>query len=368
MPRPNTRMNANPSHKRTADSQVKERFVHPTPHSSTVTSTTNGRGQKRNISRPSTPYNKNSNANKTATANRCGVLRNKEFLLDIMKPTVMKTLTSKIHHLGGTVVPYFSDRKPPFLVVSDHPIAAKLQSPNARAGALKPEVLKKMQKMPLLIKEAVKHNIKIRFVDSFIQKLRDLEQTADDQQNNVKLEEDEEEEVPRRLQEPFIRFDDMSGIFAPTFKEMGENQCSHLCIGEYYGVSLFSKATPDQLPRRKAEIDMEAKGLFAYNENEPQPPRVNLVLHKDGFCEICTKHCSDIRAHYNGNMHMSAISQNGFYDELDALIGSYTPNIECGKRLLTRPYEYVEDESEILAAQYEYSEGQMTPVPTTQGD
>ncbi|VDO77882.1 unnamed protein product [Onchocerca flexuosa] len=85
----------------------------------------------------------------------------------------------------------------------------------------------------------------------------------------------------RKLTPPFIKFEDNSLQYAPSWKEYGiPSNFRPIYVGEAAGRSIFHKASPEFLKRKK--------------ETKISKPRAKSRVGP-GFCDICTRDCQDLQ-------------------------------------------------------------------------
>lgn len=268
-------------------------------------------------------------------------LRSKEFVLDLENERDRDSLKKDIKHLGGTVLESYDDNgsSKPFCIVTDHPRASYLE--RLKSGKVAPQY---SSNLPVVLRTAVRCGIRVRAYSSFRTVLTSLK-------NRVKLDKSgkgatkpKHEETGfsntaeqtlkkslkriRKLTPPFIKLEDNDEQYSPSFKEFGvPTNVRPIYIGEAAGRSLFHKASPEYIRKKK--------------EGRHTKPRAK--SHRGpGYCDICARDYPDLRTHFSCNEHQKRISEPGFYDEVDALCGSYTeeiavPNKPLRKRLTPEP-------------------------------
>ncbi|VDK83194.1 unnamed protein product [Litomosoides sigmodontis] len=233
---------------------------------------------------------------------------------------VSAALTRDIKLLGGKVLESLNDDgEKPFCIVTDHPHAQYLEKVT-KTKRITPEYC---SVLPVLLRVAVQNGVRVRTYTSFLQILSNVK-------NRVKLNQKaklapvkqklEGQKGIRKLTPPFIKFEDNSLRYAPAWKEYGiPSNFRPIYIGEAAGRSIFHKASPEFLKRKK--------------ETKASKPRAKSRVGP-GFCDICTRDCQDLQ--------LTRISTPGFYDEVDALCGSFVkeiivPNKRLRKRLTPEP-------------------------------
>ncbi|MCP9259131.1 hypothetical protein DINM_002099 [Dirofilaria immitis] len=125
----------------------------------------------------------------------------------------------------------------------------------------------------------------------------------------------EKQKSLRKLTPPFIKLEDNSLQYAPSWKEYGiPSNFRPIYVGEAAG----RKETKISKPRAKSRVG-------------------------PGFCDICTRDCQDLQlVPFLCKEHQTRINTPGFYDEVDALCGSFVkeivvPNKRLRKRLTPEP-------------------------------
>lgn len=254
-------------------------------------------------------------------------LRTMEFVLDLGNEANRSTLEKDIKHLGGKVIESFEeDGTKPFCIVTDHPNAELLEKVT-KHGKFSSEFL---CVLPMMLRIALKSGVRVRTYSSFCQILTNLKNRVKLDQNAKKAPARPKPEMKgvRKLTPPYIKLEDKGQLYAPSWKEYGmPNNFRPIYIGEAAGKSVFHRATPEYHRRREEAKMMKPR---AKSHNGP------------GYCDICTRECHDLRMHFACKEHQSRISTPGFYDEVDALCGSYVkeivvPNKRLRKRLSPEP-------------------------------
>ncbi|KAL4002296.1 hypothetical protein ACH3XW_2875 [Acanthocheilonema viteae] len=255
-------------------------------------------------------------------------LRSLEFILDLEDENSRSRLERDIKFLGGKVLESLDDDgEKPFCIVTDHPHAQYLERVT-KTKRITPECC---SALPVLLRVAVQNGVRVRTYTSFLQILSNVK-------NRIKLNQKaklapvkpklEKQKSIRRLTPPFIKLEDNSLQYAPSWKEYGiPSNFRPIYIGEAAGRSIFHKASPEYLERKK--------------ETKISKPRAKSRVGP-GFCDICTRDCQDLQLHFLCKEHQTRISTPGFYDEVDALCGSFVkeiivPNKRLRKRLTPEP-------------------------------
>uniref|UniRef100_A0A1I7XL49 DBF4-type domain-containing protein n=1 Tax=Heterorhabditis bacteriophora TaxID=37862 RepID=A0A1I7XL49_HETBA len=241
-------------------------------------------------------------------------LKGREIVLDVENRKQFEALRSDIRKLGGTIVENVSDEKLPFVVVSDHPSARRLELLKVGSNLDSAH----LRSIPLLLKDAVRNRVKIRSYATFQSHLVRVKSRIKSTKlfTNAPNKTSKSADTVRNLQAPYIKFEDDSGLFAPFYKEFSvSSNYKPIYVGKYFGQSMFHKASTEQQQRREREKNN------VLTPQVPRPPKINRTP-KSGFCEICSKQCDSLRAHYASREHISLVNRPGFYDEVDSLLGS----------------------------------------------
>ncbi|OZC11452.1 hypothetical protein X798_01309 [Onchocerca flexuosa] len=255
-------------------------------------------------------------------------LRSLEFILDLEDENSRLQLEKDIKLLGGKILESLDDDgKKPFCIVTDHPHARYLEKVT-KTKKVTPE---HCSALPVLLRVAVQNDVRVRTYTSFLQILSNVK-------NRIKLNQNaklapvkpklEKQKSMRKLTPPFIKFEDNSLQYAPSWKEYGiPSNFRPIYVGEAAGRSIFHKASPEFLKRKK--------------ETKISKPRAKSRVGP-GFCDICTRDCQDLQLHFLCKEHQTRINTPGFYDEVDALCGSFVkeivvPNKRLRKRLTPEP-------------------------------
>ncbi|KAM3723928.1 Uncharacterized protein ACO02O_07103 [Dirofilaria immitis] len=241
-------------------------------------------------------------------------LRSMEFILDLEDENNRSQLEKDIKMLGGKVLESLDDDgQKPFCIVTDHPHARYLEK-ITKTKRITPECC---SALPVLLRVAVQNGVRVRTYTSFLQILSNVK-------NRVKLNQNaklapvkpklEKQKSLRKLTPPFIKLEDNSLQYAPSWKEYGiPSNFRPIYVGEAAG----RKETKISKPRAKSRVG-------------------------PGFCDICTRDCQDLQLHFLCKEHQTRINTPGFYDEVDALCGSFVkeivvPNKRLRKRLTPEP-------------------------------
>lgn len=241
-------------------------------------------------------------------------LYQKEFLLDLDDHRKREFLKGEIEKLGGRVVETIDDSSKIFCLVSDYRYAHLLERKNGASKLMS-------SNLPMLLRDAVGGGIRIRSYGTFQQSLLNLKNKikAEKKVENapVKTQQHSQHNGVRKLSNPFIKLEDSSLQYAPLFKEFSSTRYFEpIYLGQLAGKSIFHKVTPEMAERRLRE-EKEGKKRF---------PRWKSRLGS-GYCDICARNCSNLQLHFTNEEHRRRVSQPSFYDRVDALCGSFTPDI-----------------------------------------
>uniref|UniRef100_A0A158R4U8 DBF4-type domain-containing protein n=1 Tax=Syphacia muris TaxID=451379 RepID=A0A158R4U8_9BILA len=266
------------------------------------------------LQQPSTSVSFISTSTNSSLRSRKRPLQQKDFLLDLDDHRNREVLKKDIEKLGGRVVETIDDSSKIFCLVSDYRYAHLLERKNS--GNKLPS-----STLPMLLRDAVENGIRIRSYATFQQSLLNLKNKMKDEKKrenaSAKAHQHLQHGGIKRLSSPFIKLEDSSLEYAPVYKEFASTRYFEpIYLGQLAGKSIFHKVTPEMAERRMRE---EKDGKKRY-------PRWNSRLGS-GFCDICARNCSNLQLHFTNEEHRRRVSQPSFYDRVDALCGSFTPDI-----------------------------------------
>ncbi|KIH49378.1 hypothetical protein ANCDUO_20547, partial [Ancylostoma duodenale] len=90
-------------------------------------------------------------------------LKGREVVLDLENRKQYEELRIDIKKLGGKIVEMINEDRLPFVVISDHPMAAWLEG---MKGTYKDKD-ERIKKLPMLLKDAVQNHVKVRSLKTF---------------------------------------------------------------------------------------------------------------------------------------------------------------------------------------------------------
>ncbi|VDD92073.1 unnamed protein product [Enterobius vermicularis] len=272
-----------------------------------------GIGTVNSIQQPSTSVSVISTSS-APVKSRKRPLYQKDFLLDLDDHRSREVLKKEIEKLGGRVVETIEDSPKLFCLVSDYRYAHALERKNASNRLIS-------SNLPLLLKDAVSSGIRIQSYATFQQCLTNFKNKIKNEKKvenaPVKAQQHSQHGTVWKLSSPFIKLEDSSLHYAPLFKEFSSTRYFEpIYLGHSAGKSVFHKVTPEMAERRLRE-EKECKKRF---------PRWRSRLCS-GYCDICARNCSNLQLHFTNEEHRRRVSQPSFYDRVDALCGSFTPDI-----------------------------------------
>ncbi|VDO20924.1 unnamed protein product [Haemonchus placei] len=303
-------------------------------------------------------------------------LQGRDVVLDLESRKRYEELRIDIRKLGGRIVDTINEEKLPFVVISDHPTANRLEtmkgiySKNTRIGDL-----------PMLLKEAVRCHVKVRSYTTFQEqftrfkaRIRAAKSLSNAPQKRLpKAEEASKNRKIRRLRRPFIKWQDSKRDHAPSYKECPTPRWTTVYFGPAAGNCVFRRVTAEQLEKRKQRENE------AYMDEDSDPPsspgrersaksgksvKVNRTVKTptNKFCDLCGKTFEDMEQHYESREHAVTATRPGVYDEVDMCTGAVVDYVICpAAPSSVRLPEVIPEEHEPIfpndSWDYEYSEG-----------
>ncbi|CAJ0600002.1 unnamed protein product [Cylicocyclus nassatus] len=307
-------------------------------------------------------------------------LKGREVVLDLENRKQYEELRVDIKKLGGKIVDMINEDRLPFVVISDHPMAAWLEG---LKGVYK-EKDERIKKLPMLLKDAVQNHVKVRSLKTFQEQFARFKSrisvaraVTKAPQKRLPAKADEDDKHVRQLRRPFIKWQDNQKRYAPSYKECPTSRWTTVYFGPDAGNCVFRRVTAEQLEKRKqreneAAISPENSDPPSSSGREREEKRsgksgkdtfkqnktVRTPTNK--FCDLCGKAFEDMEQHYESKEHATAATRPGVYDEVDLYVGSVVDYIICpGAPSTPRLPEIIPEEDEFSEdeSDYEYSEG-----------
>ncbi|VDN03829.1 unnamed protein product [Thelazia callipaeda] len=234
------------------------------------------------------------------------------FVLDFENETIRMQLEKDLKLLGAKVLETFDpDRnKKPSCVITDHPYARYLE----KVTRAENPTVKNINSLPVLLRAAIRSGVRIRSSNSFVLIISNVKNRLKiiDRMKMTPMITKREVSI-RLLKAPFIKLENNSQCYMPYWKEFSSNSNFRpIYIGQTAGKSIFHRASLDVGKRKKEKSNVKIRARS----------RVG-----NGFCDICTRSCRDLQSE-----HLTHIRSPGFYDEVDALCGSFVNEIKVPKK------------------------------------
>lgn len=263
------------------------------------------------------------------------------FLLDIENKKAYDTLEKDVLRLGGKIIHCVEESNPPFLVVSDHFNAEKLEK---LPFPLEQLTEQQLRAVPRLVRESWQLNVRLRSLNTFTDTITKIKVKVRQARKLLMGEEQAEETRIKRktgpLTSPFMKLEfrprntkikEKKGPFGPwvvEFKE--EDNIFKLYLGKHTGKSLFHKATEETIKRRKErhlEYIKHSREVWLADQEGRSPPKLPPKKRKRKEeatkCNICNVNIevNGAEEHFTSAEHMRAISAPGFFDCVDEMCG-----------------------------------------------
>ncbi|EYC38590.1 hypothetical protein Y032_0707g1698, partial [Ancylostoma ceylanicum] len=269
-------------------------------------------------------------------------LKGREVVLDLENRKQYEELRIDIKKLGGKIVEMINEDRLPFVVISDHPMAAWLES---MKGAYRDKD-ERIKKLPMLLKDAVQNHVKVRSLKTFQEqfarfksRISVAKSLSKAPQKRLPARNEENDKRVRLLRRPFIKWQDDQRRFAPSYKECPTPRWTTVYFGPAAGNCVFRRVTAEQLERRKQRENQAA--ISPENSDPPSSPGREREKERSGksgkdcgklnrtvrtptnkFCDLCGKAFEDMEQHYESKEHATTATRPGVYDEVDMCIGA----------------------------------------------
>ncbi|CAI5445004.1 unnamed protein product [Caenorhabditis angaria] len=299
----------------------------------------------------SSSRNSNNFASTSSAANFS--LNGRGFLLEIDNRQNRNTVSSAIRKHGGEIVVTYHEEKLPWVVVSDHAWALKIEQKKVDIENPSEKMLKAL---PSLLREAVQRKIKIRTVETFmkqitrwakgktktasatnstgtmkaISRLPITQNTTTKVVNNTPELHQQKEYLKRRScnistttnannrkssssSKSFVRIDVPRK--RPDVRIIDKCLFSQFYTGNDAGFSVFRQADPSLTERRTRDFDQFLRGDF-------QPAKkLNYKLEdEETYCQFCGKTVQQMYEHEKTDAHRSRVKHQGILTELDRVV------------------------------------------------
>ncbi|KAK6740471.1 hypothetical protein RB195_008748 [Necator americanus] len=309
-------------------------------------------------------------------------LKGREVVLDLENRKQYEELRIDIKKLGGKIVEMINEERLPFVVISDHPMAAWLEG---MKGTYK-EKDERIKKLPMLLKDAVQNRVKVRSLKTFQEqfsrfkaRINVAKSLSKAPQKRLPTKVDEKDKRVRLLRKPFIKWQDEQRRYAPTYKECPTPRWTTVYLGAAAGNCVFRRVTAEQLERRKRRENQAA--ISPENSDPPSSAGREKEKERSGksgkdwktnrtvrtptnkFCDLCGRGFEDMEQHYESKEHATTATRPGVYDEVDMCIGAVVDYVICpAAPPVVRLPEIIPEEDEPRYPtdgtwDYEYSEG-----------
>lgn len=304
-------------------------------------------------------------------------LQGRDVVLDLESRKRHEELSVDIRKLGGRIVQSINEDKLPFVVISDHPTATRLET---MKGVYNKNT--RIADLPMLLRDAVRYNVKVRsyvtFQEQFSRfkaRIRTAKSLSNAPQKRLpKIEETTKSKKTRILRRPFIKWQDSRKEHAPSYKECSTPRWTTVYFGPAAGNCVFRRVTAEQLERRKQR---ENEAVVEEDSDPPSSPgrersaksgksaKLNRTVKTptNKFCDLCGKTFEDMEQHYDSREHAMTATRPGVYDEVDMVTGAVVDYVICpAAPSFVRLPEIVPEEDEPTLPNdgtwdYKYSEG-----------
>ncbi|KAJ1365456.1 hypothetical protein KIN20_025762 [Parelaphostrongylus tenuis] len=288
-------------------------------------------------------YASSSSLLKSETITNPYPLKGRDVVIELGNQQQDEELRRDIRKLGGRIVENIDENKLPFVVISDHPGASRLEM---MKGVYNDKMI--LKDLPLILKQAVRSNVKVRSYVTFQQQFARFKSrirsakslTNAPQKRSAKMVDGSvKEKKVRLLKRPFIKWQDSRKHYAPSYKECSTPRWTTVYFGPAAGNCVFRRVTAEQLERRKREGQL----LMPEDSDPPSSPgreksvksgksvKINRTVKtpRNKFCDLCNKAFDDMEQHYDSKEHMISATQPGMYDEVDLCVGSVVDHVVC---------------------------------------
>ncbi|KJH52910.1 hypothetical protein DICVIV_00956 [Dictyocaulus viviparus] len=290
-------------------------------------------------------YASSSSVLKSETITSPYPLKGRDVVLDLESRKQYEELRLDIRKLGGRIVDTIDEGKLPFVVISDHPSANRLET---MKGVYSDKMI--LKDLPLLLKEAVRRKVKVRSYVTFQQQFARFKSRVRSARllsnapvkRSSKVDLNTKDRKVRLLKRPFIKWQDSCRRYAPSYKECPTPRWTTVYFGPAAGNCVFRRVTAEQLERRKKENHSLLQ--------EDSDPRSSPGREKS----------AKSAKHYESKEHSMTATRPGVYDEVDMCIGAVVDYVVCpAAPSSVRLPDIIptEDEPTAEASDYEYSEG-----------
>lgn len=291
-----------------------------------------------------------------------------------------------LHISGATIIDSFDDASPQ-CVISDHPMAQKLEKAKKDDPLFKNEKMLKI--MPALLRQAVNRNIKVRTPERFLNQMntwldrqgKTTSATTSNstirgkpsfgRENSAKIERTTPRLVPRmprvssdqtssrpKEERCFLRID-VPGK-RPEIRNVSKESFSIVYSGRDTGFSIFKAAESSLVERRQREYDSFLKGKY-----EPSKKTFKFD-ERDNYCQFCQKTIlGDRKDHERTDEHRNKARTQGITQTMERIVLNARLRAERQEAALKRNQRksresvmFVE-KSKRANVEYEYGENEI---------
>ncbi|VDN28099.1 unnamed protein product [Cylicostephanus goldi] len=190
--------------------------------------------------------------------------------------TLSNASTSSVLKSEMVTNPYPLKDRLPFVVISDHPMAAWLEG---LKGVYK-EKDERIKKLPMLLKDAVQNHVKVRSLKTFQEQFARFKSrisvaraVTKAPQKRLPAKVDEDDKHVRQLRRPFIKWQDNQKRYAPSYKECPTSRWTTVYFGPDAGNCVFRRVTAEQLEKRCPNLPMlSSQNEAAISPENSDPP------------------------------------------------------------------------------------------------
>uniref|UniRef100_A0A1I7UQP0 DBF4-type domain-containing protein n=1 Tax=Caenorhabditis tropicalis TaxID=1561998 RepID=A0A1I7UQP0_9PELO len=313
-------------------------------------------------------------------------LLGKYFLLEIENRQTLKTISDRIQTAGGHIMASFEDQNPA-CVVSDHPLAIKIERSKQGDAILTNEKMLKV--MPALLRQAINRKIKVRTPQTFLNQMSSYVNRKEKatsattsnstirgkpslgRESSAKLERNTYKCVPRTSrvnsdqstsreadEKSFIRID-VPGR-RPDIRVVSKSTFGKIYCGSDAGFSVFKQADSSLVDKRRQDYELFCKGKLE------QHKKAFKLDEKDNYCQFCMKTIvGERKDHDRTDEHRNKVRTQGLMPNLERIIMNARLRLRSQENRLKRSRQ-VSIDNELIAhkskrarVEFEYGENEM---------
>ncbi|CAB3402313.1 unnamed protein product [Caenorhabditis bovis] len=298
-----------------------------------------------------------------------GLLKSRSFLLEIDNSKDRDRLTEYIRRFGGHVVQTFDDSNLPVCVVSDHAYASRIEHKQVDVNNPSEKLLKAL---PALLREAVKKQVKIRTVTTFIRQLTHLKNNAQKSSSatnsapTVKARATNHPTLSRQVMpetspdgrkrrssmigKSFVRID-IPGR-RPDIRIIDKTAFRHIYSGNDAAFCIFKRADEALKARRMSDYNNFVRGTYI------PVKKANYKLEDDEtYCQFCGLTVDKMLEHVKTDAHRNKVRHQGILPELERVVMTTKLAMNVSSQNRKRKLKDLILEPELVET-YEYGENQ----------